>query len=245
MQPLGTLTDSVYGTEALAISGDGKTIAGRIIGIEDGLGSTSHLYRWTQEAGIQVIAGLPGSSDYGPRAVSFDGSMILADQYNGGDLAERDQHTALVWDAVHGMRDLQQVLINDYGLGPQLAGWNLAIPSDISDDGLSIVGGGYDPQGQRHAWLVRLDHPLNVVPEPSAALLASLAALAAWRSGFGASSSPVQGDVNGDGIVDGADFLAWQVNGSGSSSTIAPEPMSATLSVLACLGLLGRRGDRR
>jgi probable HAF family extracellular repeat protein len=243
IQSLGALPVDAFGSTATAISGDGKTIAGAVYGLDDSVGSTSRMYVWTEGAGIQVVSGLPGASFYLPRATSFDGQIILADQWNSSELPERDQHTALIWDAAHGMRDLQQVLINDYGLGPQLAGWNLAIPSDISDDGLSIVGGGYDPQGQQHAWLVRLDHPLTAVPEPSAALLASLAALAAWRTSFGASSgTSSQGDANGDGIVDGADFLAWQhgnliLNATGAT---VPEPSTLVLA-FSLLALSFRR----
>jgi hypothetical protein len=81
-----------------------------------------------------------------------------------------------IWDQIHGMRDLQSMLIDEYGLGQSLAGWKLTDASGISMDGLTIVGGGVNPSGNLEAWLVRLDHPANV-PEPqTAALLAFIAA---------------------------------------------------------------------
>jgi probable HAF family extracellular repeat protein len=188
MRSLGTLTSPAIGYRATAVSGNGKTIAGIIFNFESAVGSTSELFRWTAEEGIQRFEGLPGASDYGSAwAVSFDGRVILGDQWHSINLPDRLQHTALVWDAAHGMRDLQQVLIDEYELGPQLTGWNLSIPSDISDDGLSIVGGGYNPEGNRQAWIVRLDHPLSI-PEPSALLLGLIAALAARRASSSARS---------------------------------------------------------
>lgn len=50
--------------------------------------------------------------------------------------------------------------------------------------------------------------------------------LADWRRSFGLGDD---GDFNGDGITDGADFLAWQ---RGASVTNVPEPTKSTLVVL-------------
>ncbi len=56
------------------------------------------------------------------------------------------------------MRNLQDVLTNDYGL--DLTGWTLEEANGISDDGRVIVGYGDNPAGQTQAWRV-------VIPEPS------------------------------------------------------------------------------
>jgi hypothetical protein len=122
-----------------------------------------------------MLGDLPGG-DFGSdaMAVSADGSIVLGQSralptesigYSGvGD------YKAFVWDPAHGMRDLQDVLINEYGLGNALAGWQLIRATDISNDGLSIVGSGFNPAGDIEAWLVRLDRPLNV-PEPAGLIL--------------------------------------------------------------------------
>jgi hypothetical protein len=67
--------------------------------------------------------------------------------------------------------------------------------------------------------------------------------LANWRSNFGSSVSATRdhGDVDGDGDVDGGDFLAWQRQVGGGAavgpSASAPEPHSFVLAVLALSSL--------
>jgi probable HAF family extracellular repeat protein len=50
-------------------------------------------------------------------AVSMDGSIVLG--YSHGAAGQR----AFVWDSLHGMRDLKEFFVTEFGLGPQLAGW--------------------------------------------------------------------------------------------------------------------------
>ncbi len=72
------------------------------------------------------------------------------------------------------MRNLQGVLVNDYGL--DLTGWTLTYAEGISDNGLTVVGFGTNPSGDTEAWIA-------VIPEPSTALLLAtgLAAMAALK----------------------------------------------------------------
>ena len=77
--------------------------------------------------------------------------------------------------------------------------------------------------------------------------------LAMWSSGYGTSAAgPADGDANGDGLVNGADFLIWQQQ-AGSSATLSiatasqavPEPASWHLLALGwCLFLSGIRCSR-
>ena len=62
---------------------------------------------------------------------------------------------AFIWDKEKGMRSLKSVLENDYNL--DLAGWKLQGANDVSDDGLTIVGNGINPDGNFEAWMVQLD----------------------------------------------------------------------------------------
>jgi hypothetical protein len=54
---------------------------------------------------------------------------------------------AFVWNPRDKMRSLQDVLVNDLGLGGVLAGWNLLSATGVSADGRTIVGYGFGPSG--------------------------------------------------------------------------------------------------
>ncbi|MFO0874164.1 MAG: GC-type dockerin domain-anchored protein [Phycisphaerales bacterium] len=116
---------------------------------------------------------------------------------------------AFIWDPTHGTRILKNLLVQQYGLGTQLAGWELNCATSVSDDGLTLVGYGMAPSGEQAAWRVVLPNPcpsdLNHDGVVDGADLGAL--LAAWES----SSGPA--DLNQDGTVDGADLglilAAW------------------------------------
>jgi hypothetical protein len=76
------------------------------------------------------------------------------------------------------MRNLQDVLTNDYGL--HLTGWELNEATGISSDAKVIVGFGVNASGQYEAWRA-------VIPEPSTLLMLLTGGLfltaAAWRRG--------------------------------------------------------------
>jgi hypothetical protein len=84
-----------------------------------------------------------------------------------------------VWTEAAGMRTLDDVLINDHGLGEELQGWRLWRISDVSDDGFVLLGRGRNPAGELEDFVV-------AIPEPaSAALLAiGLCLITAWRLRF-------------------------------------------------------------
>jgi hypothetical protein len=85
-------------------------------------------------------------------------------------------------DSTNGMRSLQDVLVNDFGLAVSLSGWRLLLATDVSADGLTTVGVGINPSGDTEAWVADL-HTAASVPEPASLLLlgSGLAALAALR----------------------------------------------------------------
>ena len=172
MVGLGDLPGGFYGSGANAISSDGKAVVGS--GRSDLSGFSIEAFRWTEEQGIQPLGDLPGGSftseAYG---VSSDGAVVF------GTSERDDGFRAFAWDEQHGMRDFQEILISEFALGAELTGWSFTIASDISADGLSIVGSGINPDGNGEAYLVRLDRPLTA-PEPSSlALLLGATLLAA------------------------------------------------------------------
>jgi uncharacterized membrane protein len=145
-----------FASEALDVSADGSTVVGVSSG--EGRFNWGEAFRWTSDGGMVGLGDLPD----GPRhseatAVSGDGSTVVG--FGEG----ADHRAAFIWDETHGMRELQQVLI-DVGLGNSVAGWTLEAAYGISDDGLTIVGVGWNPQSEWEAWIA-------VLPEPGTASL--------------------------------------------------------------------------
>jgi probable HAF family extracellular repeat protein len=134
----------LIGPTAAAVSSDGRVI----VGTGSGAGA-SQSYRL--ENGVTELLSSFGRGS-SAQAVSGDGSVIVgwADVGDGPP-------KAFVWDAGHGMRDLQDLLQNVYGL--DLDGWNLLEATGVSDDGRTIVGWGTSPTSSGQAFLVTLPEP--------------------------------------------------------------------------------------
>jgi probable HAF family extracellular repeat protein len=136
------------------ISRDGTTVLGDA---EFGTGSPFFGFRWTPTGGTivfnQTLPDYPTSSSsaYG---VSGDGSVVVGTLYNNAGLRSR----AFIWDAQHGVRDLNQVLAQNYGMN--LGAWILNQAYSISPDGRWIAGNAYHADlsdGSNIAWLVHLN----------------------------------------------------------------------------------------
>ena len=174
---------------------------------------------------------LPGFISSRAGDVSADGSVVVG----WGNSATDTE--AFLWDTTHGIRSLRDVLINDFGLSTSLAGWKLEYARGISDDGRVVVGYGFNPNGEREAWIARLD------PQPTLA-----------------------GDYNSDSVVDTADYIVWRYGldtivhaerlqrlarplrpnrrlgaTAGSSNSVVPEPATAVLSIIGGLIAMRRR----
>ena len=133
---------------AYAASVDGTVIVGESTALDG-----QNPFRWTQATGMVDLGGGAGLA----LATSADGSVVAG---QGG-------FGAFIWDATHGSRLLQNVLVTDYGLGNSLAGWSLQRVTGISADGSVMVGWGINPSGNYEAWIA-------TVPEPSALVLGAI-----------------------------------------------------------------------
>ena len=157
MVGLGDLPGGPFTSQAIGISADGSTVVGSSFSAPGG-----QAFRWTSGGGMVGLGDLPGgiflSSAW---AVSADGSVVVGE--SGGSTSGQE---AFVWNSSRGMKSLREVLVN-LAVGPVLSGWTLTRAQAISDDGLTIVGFGNNPSGQREAWIA-------VIPEPSTSLLLGL-----------------------------------------------------------------------
>lgn len=169
---VGDLPGGMVWTRALAVSSDGTTIVG------DSRSATGQdAFRWTESTGMVALDEEP-RADHGSTAlaVSGDGRVVVGirTDFDTATLAPSDppcirgacvdysgsfEDNAFIWSETQGMRLLSDVLVSDYGL--DLSRWRLGAATGISDDGLTIVGNGTNPDGRFEAWIVRLPAPVQ------------------------------------------------------------------------------------
>jgi PEP-CTERM motif-containing protein len=129
------------------LSADGNVILGR----DDAYSNTT---RWSQSDGLIPLG-------FYALDLSANGQTIIG--------------STSIWDPVNGKRDLFEMLQNDHALN--LSGWTSLSAQGISDDGLTIVGNGVNPQGLNEAWIAQ-------IPEPGTLGLMALGMVfLAWRCG--------------------------------------------------------------
>jgi probable HAF family extracellular repeat protein len=154
LQSLGDLSGGLCWSLARAIAADGNVIVG-----ESQSDQGQNAFRWTAESGT-VSLGKLGGAGMGSRArdTSGNGSIIVG--HSGPEAPNLElvieDSKAFIWDQENGMRELQQVLANDFGLGAALTGWKLLTATAISRDGGTIVGYGVSPNATREAWVARI-----------------------------------------------------------------------------------------
>jgi len=147
---LGGLVGGSGFSRAYDVTPDGSIVVGSASG-PNGL----ELFRWTSAGGME---GLGGSVGPGPYAVSADGSVIVG-RLSGSDMV-------FIYTDADGIRNLKEVLENDYGL--DLTDWALEDARGISDDGTVIVGTAAHPNGIKEAWRAVLGGSAITVVSPSA-----------------------------------------------------------------------------
>ena len=159
MVGLGDLPGGSFWSNAQNVSADGSVVVGQSSGAYG-----YEAFRWTQGTGMIGLGSLPGGLFVSAATgVSADGSVIVGYSVGG---------EVFVWNSTQGMRSLREILTNDYGL--DLTGWgalSYAGNPQVSADGLTIVGQGWNPNGNLEAWIARLNPQNNPsVPEPSSIL---------------------------------------------------------------------------
>jgi probable HAF family extracellular repeat protein len=200
---LGDLPGGNVNSAAYDVSADGAVVVGR--GSSD---SGTQAIRWTPGGGMVGLGVLTALDWSAAEAVSADGSVVVGYSRNSSNSG-----IAFICDMTHGMRNLQDVLINDLGLGASLAGWTLTEANDISANGKFIVGTGINPNGNTEAWIAGLGQPRCDFDGDSHCEITDLNLMLA--EGPIANGVPVipgvneQFDLNGDGMIDANDVDHW------------------------------------
>ena len=143
-----------------------------------------------------------------------------------------------IWDAIHGMRNLGDVLRDEYGLGDSLSGWNLVSATAISDDGRTIVGLGNGGPGS-FGWVAYLG--TRFPGDANFDDVVNFTDLGILLNNYNLAGTFASGDFDNSGTVDFADLgiLLGNYNQTApalSSAAAVPEP---TTLMLAGIGFLG------
>jgi uncharacterized membrane protein len=177
MVGLGFLTANSQ-SEALGESVDGSVVVGYNRS-PVGFDVKTEAFRWTAATGMVGLGFLPGGYQEYAYATSADGSVVVGTVQGNGPTR------AFIWDEVHGMRSLQDVLTSQ---GDDVTGWNLGSATGISADGTVIIGSAMNrATGRSEAFVARI----TGVPEPSTLALFGLGALSLM--GWGACRRGVAG----------------------------------------------------
>jgi uncharacterized membrane protein len=130
------------------ISNDGSVIMGRatLTGT-----ANDHYFRWTAATGSVLIMDLPGRARSLTNMfdMNADGSVAVGTSLAFGTVPT----TAVIWDAQHGVRDLNTVAAQ---LGIGLQGYHLETATGISDDGMVIAGDARQPNFSARGYILRL-----------------------------------------------------------------------------------------
>ena len=209
-------------TRANALSADGSTV----VGVET-LFAFSYFtdafllperraVLWREESGWIDLGELQTTStrratDTSATDVSGDGTRVIgfATLTRAIDCSSSCgvDRIPFLWDEPRGMRELADVLRLDYGLG--FDGWDLGTAVAISDDGTTIIGNGFNPDGVQEAWRAVLhrntrhgdiDFDGDVDQTDYQRLIGNLGVTADDGAVFYA-----DGDLNADGRIDHTD----------------------------------------
>jgi uncharacterized membrane protein len=146
---LPTLGGGIFISDAFDLSADGSVVVGYTPSSRMPNGNLE-AFRWTAEGGMKGLGALPGATSSQAYGVSADGLVAVGGSRVGS-------FNAVVWDEVHGMRRLENVLREEYGL-TQLPPGRLGSARRISADRRTIVGITNEPF---ETWVAYLDHPIG------------------------------------------------------------------------------------
>jgi probable HAF family extracellular repeat protein len=207
--------------QARAVSDNGSVVTG---GVERSDGPPD-AFVWTENVGLTPLK-FDHNDGNAVHAydISGDGKTVVGQQFpvdNGAAVVP------MIWDAIRGPRNLEQLLATEFGLAEALEGWRLEHAFAVSEDGTVIAGAGINPRGNYEAWRAVLDpEPVPVLLPGDANLdgIVDEADLKRVMDNIGIGSFWYQGNFDGIGRVDSADLAIVQAN-------MIPEPSTMVLAL--------------
>jgi hypothetical protein len=160
-QRLDGLADNQH-VSTRALSADGRTVAGigRFAEAEP-----AGAFRWTADSGFErlgVLPNRPAHTRSEAADVSADGLVVVGNSSVGQHPYMDDR--AVVCDDVHGPRELEKLLADEYGL-TETHPWGLGFATAISADRRVIAGTTREGRARGNtpseAWIVYLNEPLG------------------------------------------------------------------------------------
>jgi probable HAF family extracellular repeat protein len=144
IEALGFLPGRDNASAALAVSHDGRVI----VGVSNSANETE-AFRWSngEMVGLGDLAG--GTFRSIARGVSANGDVVV------GRATAAHGDEAFIWSEAEGLRSLVDVLRGS--LPSELADWQLTEARAVSADGLTVVGFGINPAGEREGWIATLN----------------------------------------------------------------------------------------
>jgi len=173
---------------AYAVSRGGGAIVGTV-----GTFNAPRAVRWVGEQTVEYLGQLPNQPPSWARGVSDDGEVIVG-MYGG-----YPQQRVFIWDRRRGIRDLQNELVDEYGL--DLSGWTLQSAHGVSANGRVIVGTGRAPLNRVRAW--RVDLGWDCAADTTHDGVVDSHDFYAYLSRFFAGHA----DFNTDGVTNSQDFF--------------------------------------
>lgn len=150
---IATFAPNVDGAP-FAASADESVIAGVRVAIDQPF--TTLPWRWTAQGGLEDLplpAGFVSGNVWGS---SSDGAVLVGDVYD----ANFTNYRGVVWSD-SGVQTIESYLT---GFGIDMTGWTIGTCHGISQDGMTLVGVGLNPEGQTRGWVA-------VIPAPATAAL--------------------------------------------------------------------------
>ena len=150
-----TLYPEDYNSRMYNMSDNGDYIVGSIWNND----RTSEPGCYWDRNGNMHLLGSVSSNDYINIAYDVSDNGIIVGTEIDFDIGPQ---YAIIWDEEHGVRDLKEVLVNDYGY--DFGDWLLSDAKYINPEGTYVSGSGYDQDGNQVEWEA-------VIPEPCSVLL--------------------------------------------------------------------------